>query len=211
MFRGSAFRCFAQLRRKQNQGDTAGVARGFPGPPWSVFFPPARSTPAENYPWRLCRNSASCRFIGRSGLFPRQWPWRLRSSVDSRKLVRERRFLPVCTGKSGGGHRNCNAAEMPPPPGFPPDVCFSHSTGSTPGKQKRTRLSRNSIVGQLVCRAWSSFCLNEKTPPGTHRRRPPNTGSAFGSPAVFPLRSRLPRKNNEDDTANAARGRTCSP
>ena len=74
----SSFRRVAgRLCRENNQGDTADVARGPLGSPWSVFFPLAKSTPTENYPWRLCQESASCRFFARSGSCPRRWPWRL--------------------------------------------------------------------------------------------------------------------------------------
>ena len=40
------------------------------GSPWSVLSPPEKSNPAENYPWRLSRSDASCRFCVRSRLFP---------------------------------------------------------------------------------------------------------------------------------------------
>ena len=53
--------------------------------------------------------------------------------------------------------------------------------GSTSANKKRTRHSRNSIVAQLFLRAWFLFCLNEKTPPSTDRRRLAETAAAFRS------------------------------
>ena len=44
------FRMGGQLRRKNNPGDTASVKRGRLASPLSVFFRPARSTPAGTYP-----------------------------------------------------------------------------------------------------------------------------------------------------------------
>ena len=52
--RPSALLCFfrmgGQLYRKNNPGDTASVKRGRLASPLSVFFRPARSTPAGTYP-----------------------------------------------------------------------------------------------------------------------------------------------------------------
>ena len=73
-----------------------------------------------------------------------------------------------------GWQRNSDAADMPPPRDFPSDVCFANSTGSTPAKQKRARLSRNSIVAQLLRRPWFPFRLNDKnaTKYGSEKTRP---------------------------------------
>ena len=72
--------------------DSAGKITKATLPTWRVvhlvrhgrFFPPlAKSTPTENYPWRLCQDSASCRFFVRSGSCPGKWLRRRRRSVDS--------------------------------------------------------------------------------------------------------------------------------
>ena len=69
---------FSRVAGRLCRGDNQG-----PRGAWSTWFamvgfsPLAKSTPTENYPWRLCQEGASCRFFVRSGLCPRRWPWRL--------------------------------------------------------------------------------------------------------------------------------------
>ena len=78
----SSLRTSGRLRRRNVQSDTADVARGPTGSPCSVLSPTNKSTRRKNYPWRPRQDSASCRFLVRSGLCPRKWPWRLCKSDD---------------------------------------------------------------------------------------------------------------------------------
>ena len=78
---------------------------------------------------------------------------------------------------------------------------------SSEAKTERSRVFRNSIAARLVCRTWSPFRPNEKTPPATDRRRLAQSGAVFGRSEDFRMDSQLRQKNTEGDTADVARGR----
>ena len=90
---GTAFRSFEPVCRPSVRlVDYAGEMAKAPLPTWRVaqltrharfFLRPTSQHPGGNYPWRPCQDSASCRFLVRSGLCPRKWPWRLCKSDDS--------------------------------------------------------------------------------------------------------------------------------
>ena len=98
-----------------------------------------------------------------------------------------------------------------PPAQCPLRLLFSRATGSTPAKQKRSRLFRNSIVAQLLCCAWSPFRLSEKTRLGTDRRSLARHGAALRSSEALCRCAQLRRINNQSDAAKVARGRIGSP
>ena len=66
----SSFRRVAgRLCRENNQGDTANVARGQMGSPWSVHSPLDRSTLAGRTQGRLCRSTSSPKCFPALGLW----------------------------------------------------------------------------------------------------------------------------------------------
>ena len=83
------------------------------------------------------------------------------------------------------GKMKCPCCRNAPSAQCPLRCLFSpNPMGSTPAKQKRSRLFPNSIAPHPFCRDWSPFRQNGKTPPITDRRRLAQGGAAIGSSEV---------------------------